>query len=100
MIAFWPKLAIVLLASSRFDINDKKNYWAYYEGTYVWCVENEHCWSKEMREVIEPIMGTIIILSLMSSILRSGKTIANFGQNAIIWLIDEEDLKRKDNKST
>ena len=53
-----------------------------------------------MKKIGEIYHGTIIILSLMSSLLLFGETIAYFGLNAIIWLIDKEGLKRKDNKRT
>ena len=36
----------------------------------------------------------------MSNLLLVGEKIAYFGLNAIIQFIDEEDLKRKDNKRT
>ena len=53
-----------------------------------------------MKKIIETYHGTIIILSLMLNLLFVGETIAYFCLNAIIFLIDVEDLKRKDNKRT
>ena len=53
-----------------------------------------------MRKIGETYHKTIIILSLMSNLLVPCETVAYFGLNARICLIDEEDLERKDNKST
>ena len=53
-----------------------------------------------MKKIDEMYHGKIIILLLMSNLLLVGETIAYFGLNAIICLIDEDDLKRKDNKKT
>ena len=54
----------------------------------------------EMKKIDENYHVKIIILSLMSKLPLVGETIAYFGLNAIICLIDEEDQKRKDNKRT
>ena len=53
-----------------------------------------------MKKIDETYHGTTIILSLKSHLLLVGEIIAYFGLNAIICLIDEEDLKRKDKKRT
>ena len=65
----------------------------------AWCLNVEKM-LLEMKKIDETYHGTIIDLSPMSSLLLVGEIIAYFGLNAIIWLIDEEDLKRKDNKRT
>lgn len=56
------------------------------------------CWNEIVE--VKKIDETIIILSLISNLLFVGETIAYFGLNDIICLIDENDLKRKDNKRT
>ena len=53
-----------------------------------------------MKKIDETYHGKIIILSVMSNLLLFGGIITYFGLNAIICFIDEEDLKRKDNKRT
>ena len=67
-------------------------------GIGLWSIPNRDI--VELKKIDETYHGTIIIFSLISNLLLVGKTISYFGLNAIIWLIDEEDLKRKDNKRT